>query len=220
VKVLLSWSSGKDSAWALHVMRARGIEVVGLFSSVREGSERVAIHDVSPSLLRMQASAAGLPLTTVAIPDPCPNEVYERVMGEAMAAARDRGISHVAFGDLFLEDIRAYRESKLAGTGISPLFPLFGADTSMLRREMIDGDLRAMIVTSRVPGLCGKRFEEVAIPEGVDPCGENGEFHTFVCGGPMFTRAIEVEVGPIVRRGDYDHVDLQAAHSSSTKLTA
>jgi uncharacterized protein (TIGR00290 family) len=220
VKVLLSWSSGKDSAWALHVMRARGVEVVELFSSVREGSERVAIHDVSPSLLRLQAEAAGLPLTTVAIPDPCPNEIYERVMSEAMSAARARGITHVAFGDLFLEDIRAYRESKLAGTGISPLFPLFGRDTTILRREMIEAGLRAVIVTSRVPGLCGERFEEVDIPAGVDPCGENGEFHTFVRGGPMFDRTIEVQVGPVVRRGDYDHVDLRAAASASTKRTA
>ncbi|MGZ3474489.1 MAG: Dph6-related ATP pyrophosphatase, partial [Polyangiales bacterium] len=156
----------------------------------------------------------------VAIPDPCPNAIYERVMGEAMAAARAQGITHVAFGDLFLEDIRAYRESKLAGSGISPLFPLFGADTRALAREMIAGGLRAVIVTSSVPGLCGKRFEEITVPEGIDPCGENGEFHTFAVAGPMFSRAIDVEVGPVFRRGDYDHVDLRQAQSASTNVTA
>jgi uncharacterized protein (TIGR00290 family) len=210
--VLLSWSSGKDSAWTLHVLRSRGVDVVGLFTTVGEQGARVAIHDVRPELLAAQAEVAGLPLFTAAIPDPCPNVVYERVMAEAMSAARTRGVTHVAFGDLFLEDIRAYREAKLRGSGIEPLFPLFGVDTRRLAREMIDAGLRALLVTTDTRKLpfetCGKELRDVILPADVDPCGENGEFHTFVFGGPMFSRTLAIDVGVVEQRGDYAHADV------------
>lgn len=215
MKVLLSWSSGKDCAWALHVLRARGVDVVGLLTTVRDGTGRVAMHDVRPELLAAQAAAVGLPLRTVALPDPCPNDAYERAMGAATARARDEGVSHVAFGDLFLEDVRAYREAKLAGTGIAPLFPLWGRDTRVLAREMIDAGLRAIVATvdpRRLdPSFCGRAFDAsllADLPPDVDPCGERGELHTFAFAGPPFARPIPVTLGERHHRDGFVHVDL------------
>lgn len=218
MKALVSWSSGKDSAWMLHVLRQQGVEVVGLLTTVREGSARVAIHDVRPELLAAQADAARLPLVTLPLPDPCPNAVYEQVMSEAMRAAVARGVTHAAFGDLFLADIRAYRESRLAGSGISPLFPLFGKDTTTLGREMVDAGLRAVLTTVDPRRLdasfCGRTFDAqllADLPKDVDPCGENGEFHSFAYEGPMFDRSIAVRASPPVTRDGFVYADVQLA---------
>ena len=215
-KTLLAWSSGKDSAWALHVLRARGeVEVVGLLTTIDEKSERVAMHDVRRSLVRAQAEAAGLPLIEVAIPGPCSNADYERAMGEAMARAKGDGVEAVAFGDLFLEDIRKYREEKLAATGLRPLFPLWGVPTDRLAREMIDGGLRARVTCVDTQQLdrsfAGRDFDAAFVrdlPKGVDPCGERGEFHTFAFAGPMFARAIPITTGTIVERDRFAFADL------------
>src|SRR5690242_3576377 len=145
-KCLISWSSGKDSAWLVHVLRSRGdIEIGGLMTTINEAAQRVAMHAVRVDVLEAQAAALGLPLRRIPIPSPCPNEAYERAMAAAVARALDEGFTHVAFGDLFLEDVRRYREERLAGTGLTPMFPLFGADTAALARDMIDGGLRARI---------------------------------------------------------------------------
>jgi uncharacterized protein (TIGR00290 family) len=216
LKTWLSWSSGKDSAWSLHVLRSGGhAEVTALFTTVNAAFDRVAMHAVRRELLEAQARAAGLPLYAIAIPHPCPNADYERIMGAFVARARAEGIAAMAFGDLFLADIRAYRERQLADTGIAPLFPLWGRDTPALAREMIDGGLKAH-VTCVDPlrldrGFTGRRFDQAFLadlPAGVDPCGENGEFHTFVCAGPMFSAPIAVHPGDIIERGGFVFADL------------
>lgn len=215
-KALIAWSSGKDSAWALHeVRRQGGYEITGALTTVTENFGRVSIHGVRESVLRAQCEAAGLSLTTVPIPYPCPNEIYEARMAAALEAARAEGITHIVFGDLFLEDIRAYREEKLAGTGIAPLFPLWQRPTDRLARDMIAGGLEAHIVCADpkcVPrSLAGRRFDEALLrelPAGVDPCAERGEFHTCVVAGPMFNRAVSVEVGDIVERDGFVFADL------------
>jgi uncharacterized protein (TIGR00290 family) len=215
-RTLLSWSSGKDSAWALHVLRGQpGIDVVGLFTTVNEAFGRVAMHGVRIALVEAQAEAAGLPLHLLPIPSPCPNEVYERTMAEFVERCRADGVEAMAFGDLFLQDIRAYREKNLAGTGIAPLFPLWGLDTAALARTMIAGGLEAYVTcidSRKVPkSFAGRRFDAqllAELPDGVDPCAENGEFHTFTCAGPMFSRPISVTRGEVVSRDGFVFCDL------------
>ena len=214
--VLLAWSSGKDSAWSLHVLRQRpDVEVVSLLTTVSEAHDRVAMHAVRRVLLEAQARAAGLPLTTVRIPSPCSNEQYERAMGAAVASAREEGVRAVAFGDLFLEDVRRYRERQMAPTGLDLLFPLWGRPTGVLAREMLEGGLRARI-TCVDPRLLPRSFAGRAfdadllrdLPAGVDPCGENGEFHTFAWDGPMFSSPVRVRGGEIVERDGFVFADL------------
>ncbi len=215
----VAWSSGKDAAWALHQVRAAGaLEVTGLLTTVTETYGRVSMHAVREELLARQAAAAGVPLRTVRIPWPCPNGVYEREMAAALAAARAEGVTRVVFGDLFLADVRAYRERQLAGTGVAPEFPLWGRDTAALAREMLAGGLEARLTCvdpRKVPRtLAGARFDAAllaALPAGVDPCGENGEFHTFACAGPMFTAPVPVAPGEVVEREGFVFADLLPA---------
>lgn len=215
-KAWLAWSSGKDSAWALHTIRQAGeFDVVTLLTTVNRTHQRVAMHAVRESLLEMQAAAAGLPLVKVPIPSPCPNEIYEREMGAAMARARDEGVWHVIFGDLFLEDIRAYREKQLAACGMTPHFPLWQRDTRRLAQEMLAGGLSAYLTCvdprKLARSFAGRRFDAELLkdfPEGVDPCGENGEFHTFANAGPMFRENIQVIPGEIVERDGFVFADL------------
>ena len=217
-RVLVSWSSGKDSAWLVHVLRqSDDVQIAGLLTTINESVDRVAMHAVRAELVEAQAGALGLPLTKVGIPSPCPNDVYEQAMAAAVARAVADGFTHVAFGDLFLEDVRRYREEKLAGTGLSPLFPLFGADTSALARQMIAGGLRARITCVHPPVLdasfVGREFDAALLdelPPDVDPCGERGEFHTFAYRGPMFSRDIPIESGIVVHRDGYVFADLVA----------
>ena len=216
MKVILSWSSGKDSAWTLHVLRSRlGIEPAALLTSVSEVYDRVSMHGVRSSVLRAQADAAGLPLVTVPLPAPCPNEIYEERMGGAVRSLVADGFTHVAFGDLFLEDIREYREGRLRGSGLEPLFPLWGMDTRALAREMVDGGLEARITCldpRHLPAhFAGRPFDHHLLddlPPNVDPCGERGEFHTCVTAGPMFAAGIGVENGVIVARDGFTFADL------------
>jgi uncharacterized protein (TIGR00290 family) len=211
----LSWSSGKDSAWCLEVVRKQGeYDVEALLTTVNAEFHRVAMHSVRESLLRAQAESAGLPLVTVPIPYPCPNAVYEEAMAGAMEQARAEGITHVIFGDLFLEDIRRYREDKLAGTGITPVFPLWGLNTRQLASQMVGAGLRAMLTCvdpERLdPSFVGRQFDEdllADLPSNVDPCGENGEFHTFACRGPMFRAPINVDQGAVVERDGFVFAD-------------
>jgi len=216
-KCLVSWSSGKDSAWTVHVLRQRAdIHLAGILTTVNEKYQRVAMHAVREELLEAQADALGLPLWKVPIPSPCPNEVYERAMAAAVERAVAQGFTHVAFGDLFLEDIRRYREEKLAGTGLTPLFPLFGVDTTRLAREMIDGGLKARL-TCVNPNVLDRRFAGRdfdaslldELPASVDPCGERGEFHSFAYAGPMFSRPISIRSGEIVERDGFVFADVQ-----------
>lgn len=215
-KALIAWSSGKDAAWALHeVRRDGGYEVVGALTTLTGDFSRVSMHGVREALLRAQCAAADLALTTVPIPYPCPNEVYEARMAAALAAARAGGVSHMIFGDLFLEDIRAYREATLAATGVTPLFPLWGRPTATLARDMIAGGLQARVVCldpRKVPrSLAGRRFDETllrALPSGTDPCAERGEFHTCVVAGPMFRHRLRVRVGETVDRDGFVFTDL------------
>ena len=217
-KVLLSWSSGKDSAWALHRLRQDpAIEVVGLFTTLNQAFERVAMHGVRKSLLARQAQCVGLPLMTIDLPWPCSNEEYGRIMAGFIGEVVARGIRHMAFGDLFLEDVRAYRERQLAGTGITPLFPLWGSDTTELAQQMMAAGLRARVCTldpkTLDMSLGGHEFDEAllaALPAGVDPCGENGEFHTLAWDGPMFQRPLAIRVGETVLRDGFVFTDLLA----------
>jgi uncharacterized protein (TIGR00290 family) len=215
-KAWLAWSSGKDSAWALHSVRqAREFDVVALLTTVNRTHERVAMHAVRESLLETQAAAAGLPLVKVPIPSPCPNEVYEQAMSDAMTRARAEGVRHIIFGDLFLEDVRAYREQQLVGCGMTPVFPLWGRDTRQLAEEMIAGGLLAYLTCVDPRRLdrtfAGRRFDANllgVLPCDVDPCGENGEFHTFANAGPMFRAEVPVSVGEIVERDGFVFADL------------
>ena len=216
-KTLLSWSSGKDSAWTLHLLRQRDdVEVVGLFTTVNGKFQRVAMHAVRLELLKLQAEAVGLPLETLSIPYPCSNLQYESVMKEFVGRSRERRIRCMAFGDLFLQDIRAYREANLKDTGITPLFPLWEIPTHRLAREMIAEGLRAYITCidpKKLPAcFAGREFGPSfldELPESVDPCGEYGEFHTFAVDGPMFKKPIEVQVGEVVERDGFVFADLR-----------
>ncbi len=216
MKVLVSWSSGKDSAWLVHVLRQTpGVELAGLLTTINEAANRVAMHAVRAELLQAQADALGLPLRTVPIPSPCPNEVYERAMGSAVQRAVREGFTHVAFGDLFLEDVRRYREERLQGSGLTPLFPLFGADTGRLAREMIAGGLRARLTclnpTVLDRSFAGREFDVsllADLPAAVDPCGERGEFHTCAYAGPMFLAPLPIETGVTVERDGFVFTDV------------
>ena len=217
MKILLSWSSGKDSAWMLHVLRTEGIGEPGaLLTTVNESAKRVAMHAVRIDVLQAQADSAGLPLIIVPIPYPCPNDVYEAQMSAAIANAKAEGFTHVAFGDLFLEDVRRYREERMEGTGLTPIFPLWQRPTGALARDMLAGGLDAYLtcVDPRVvpASLAGRRFDARLLsdlPPGTDPCGERGEFHTCAVAGPMFARRIEVEVGVMVERDGFVFADLE-----------
>jgi len=216
VKVLLAWSSGKDSAYSLHVLRQRDdVEVVGLLTTVNRAYDRVAMHAVRRTLLLAQAEAAGLPLHVAEIPSPCPNEVYEQAMAEALAQAIARGVSGVAFGDLFLEDVRRYREERMQPTGLQLLFPLWGRPTRPLAEEMIASGLRARLTCVDPRKLdrsfAGREFGDELLrdlPPGVDPCGEYGEFHSFAWDGPMFRRPLGVKGGEVVERDGFVFADL------------
>jgi uncharacterized protein (TIGR00290 family) len=216
-KALIAWSSGKDSAWALHEARRAGdYEVVGALTTVTETFDRVSMHGVRADVLRAQHAAAGLAPVIVPIPYPCPNELYEARMAAALSTARAAGVTHVIFGDLFLEDVRAYREQKLAGTGIAPVFPLWRRPTGALAREMIAAGLETYLVTVDLKQLprqfAGRRFDAALLadlPPAVDPCGERGEFHTCAVAGPMFTRRIAVAPGATVERDGFAYADLR-----------
>ena len=216
MKILMSWSSGKDSAWTLHTLRQQGVHVAALLTSLNEAAGRVSMHGVREEILRAQADAAGLPLITIPLPWPCTNEIYEARLGAAVARAVTDGFTHVAFGDLFLEDVRKYREDRLAGSGLTPIFPLWLKPTPSLAREMIAGGIRARISTldPRVMprDLIGAEFDEAllaALPAGVDPCAERGEFHTCVTAGPMFSRPLDIERGEVVEREGFIYGDLR-----------
>jgi uncharacterized protein (TIGR00290 family) len=218
-KALISWSSGKDSAFALHEVRQAGeLDVVGAVTTVTETFGRVSIHGVRQEILLAQLQAANLPPQIVPIPYPCPNEIYEARMGEAVARAMKDGITHMIFGDLYLADIRAYREQKLAGTGITPVFPLWEKPTRPLAQAMIASGLEAYLATvdlKKLPAdFAGRKFDDkllADLPDGVDACGENGEFHTCVVAGPMFSHALAVAAGERVERDGYAYCDLVLA---------
>jgi uncharacterized protein (TIGR00290 family) len=219
----MSWSSGKDSTFALAVARADpALDVVGLLVTVNAEADRVAMHAVRRTLLEEQAGRLGLPLHVVEIPSPCPNHVYAARMTAAMSEATAAGVTRVVFGDLYLEDIRAYREEALAGTRIAPVFPLWQRPTGALAREMIESGVRAVLTCVdplRLPAsFAGRAFDEsllADLPEGVDPCGENGEFHTFVWDGPGFAAPIEIEVGEIVERDGFVFADVSSSGTRS-----
>lgn len=215
-RALIFWSSGKDSAYALHLLSSRqDVEVVGLLTTVNRPAERVAVHQLREQLLIAQARACGLPLTRVSIPDPCSNMEYETIIGTALQQTKRVGTTHVVFGDLFLEDVRAYRESLLAGSGVEPWFPLWARDTRQLAAEMVSMGLRARI-TCLDPvvmprSFAGRIFDQkllAALPLGVDPCGENGEFHTFAYAGPMFHRPIAAHAGDTYERDGLVYTDM------------
>ena len=228
MKILASWSSGKDSAWMLHVLRRDGASVAGLLTSTNEQAQRVSMHGVREEILRAQADAAGLPLTIVPLPYPCTNEIYEQRMAAVVARAAADGFTHVAFGDLFLEDVRQYREERMKGTGLTPLFPLWGRPTPALAREMIAGGLRARVAClnpARMPRECaGAEFNDALLdrlPPEIDPCGERGEFHTFAYAGPMFESEIAVTPGEVVARDGFVFADLAVlvARGSTTTIS-
>lgn len=214
--VLLAWSSGKDSAYTLHVLRQReDVQVVGLLTTVNQAYDRVAMHAVRRSLLEAQADAAGLPLFLANIPSPCPNEVYEKAMAAALEEAKARGVRAVAFGDLFLEDVRRYREERMRSSGLELLFPLWGRPTRPLAEEMIASGLRARLTCidprKLAHSFAGREFSAELLrdlPEGVDPCGENGEFHSFAWAGPMFRHSVRVRGGEVVERDGFVFADL------------
>ena len=220
-KTLLSWSSGKDSTWTLHLLRRDpDIEVVGLVTTVNEVHNRVAMHAVRVELLRRQAAAVGVPLRLVPIPHPCSNEQYEAAMGALIEEALGEGIDTMAFGDLFLEDIRAYRESRLDGTGMSPIFPIWGLPTDELARDMVAAGLRARVTCvdpKQMPReFAGRVFDGEFLkdlPDSVDPCGVNGEFHSFAFDGPVFAKPVGVALGEIVERDGFVFADLTPADS-------
>lgn len=216
MRALISWSSGKDCAFALHHARQSGaFEIVGALTTVTETFHRVSIHGVRDEILRAQLDAAGLSPLIVPIPYPCPNEIYEARMGEAIVQAKRDGITHIIFGDLFLEDVRAYRVEKLKDTGITPVFPLWRKPTAQLARDMIASGIKAHLVTvdlARLPAsFAGRKFDEALLadlPDGIDPCGENGEFHTCVVDGPMFRHPLRVAAGEQVIRDGFAYRDL------------
>jgi diphthamide synthase (EF-2-diphthine--ammonia ligase) len=218
-KALISWSSGKDSAWALQLVRQAGeYEIVGALTTVNDTFGRVSVHGLRTELLLAQVEAAGLEPVLVHIPYPCTNEIYEAAMAKEVVAAKQRGITHIVFGDLFLQDIRDYREAKLAGTGITPVFPVWLLPTDKLAQDMIDSGVEAYLTTCDLKKLpssfAGRRFDHGLLrdlPPSVDPCGENGEFHSFVAAGPMLSKRIPVRVGETVEREGFAYADLLPA---------
>jgi len=216
---MLSWSSGKDSAWALHVLREDpGIHVEGLFCTINENFDRVAMHAVRVELLNKQVESAGLPIRLIPIPYPCSNAQYAEIMGEFVEREKARGVECFAFGDLYLEDIREYREKSLSGTGISPIFPIWGLDTRLLSAQMVESGLRAQITcvdpSQLAAEFSGREFDAAFLadlPPGVDACGENGEFHSFAFDGPMFTQGINIRVGETTTRDGFVFTDLLPA---------
>jgi uncharacterized protein (TIGR00290 family) len=220
--VLLSWSGGKDAAWTLHALRRRDdVEVVGLVTTITEGYERIAMQGIRVDVLHAQADAAGLPVVEARMPQRASNPIYEHAFGDALQRARERwpGLDHIAFGDLFLADIRAWREDLCARLGWKPLFPLFGSDTAALAGEMIAGGLRATVCCVDTQQLDadfgGRAFDPDlldALPANIDPCGENGEFHTCVSAGPMFGRPLQLERGEtVLRDGRFSYTDFLLA---------
>jgi uncharacterized protein (TIGR00290 family) len=217
-RLWLSWSSGKDSAWALHALRRQGdYEIAGLLTTINDAASRVAMHAVRETLLERQAEAAGLPLIKVRIPHPCSNEAYEAAMADAMNRAKRENVAAVAFGDLFLEDIRRYRIEKLAPTGIEPVFPIWGIPTDQLARDMVAAGLRAHVTcvdpNQLDPSFAGRVFDGAFLddlPDGADPCGENGEFHSFAFAGPMFSAPVAITPGETVERDGFVFADLMA----------
>lgn len=215
-KALIAWSSGKDSAWALHEARQAGdCEIVGALTTVTETFGRVSMHGVREDLLAAQLASAGLAPTIVRIPFPCPNDIYEARMAAALADAKATGVTQVIFGDLFLQDVRRYREEKLAGTGITAVFPLWGRPTDALARAMIDAGVETYLACVDLKQLCkdfaGRRFDHALLaelPASADPCGEKGEFHSCVVAGPMLARRIPVTVGEVVERDGFAFADL------------
>lgn len=229
MKILVSWSTGKDSAWMLHILNQQYPQAAaGLLTTTNQAFDRVAMHAVRRELLEAQAVATGLPLHVVPLPWPCSNEHYESIMRTAVAGFVAAGFTHMAFGDLFLEDVRRYREERLAGTGLTPLFPLFGSDTAVLARQMIAGGLRARItcLNPKVidPKFAGREFDAVLLaelPPAIDPCGEHGEFHTCSYAGPMFHHPVPIETGITVERDGYVFTDLTlpAMTTSNDEMT-
>jgi uncharacterized protein (TIGR00290 family) len=215
-KILVSWSSGKDSAWMLHVLKQDpAVEIGALLTTMNEAFDRVAMHAVRRRLLEEQSRASGVPLWTVPLPWPCSNEEYEARMRTAVAKAVAEGFTHAAFGDLFLEDVRRYREDRLAGSGLTPIFPIWGIPTDQLAGDMIDGGLRAVLTCVNPKHLdrsfAGRQFDRTLLadlPAGVDPCGERGEFHSFAYDGPMFNRAVAVTSGEVVDRDGFVFADM------------
>ncbi len=215
-RALLAWSSGKDSAWALHVLRQQAAyDVVGLGTTINSGADRVAMHAVRTELLAAQAAMTGMPLWPVPIPSPCSNAAYEAAMREVIERARVAGVTAFAFGDLFLEDIRASRERQLADSGLMPVFPLWLRSTDGLAQEMVASGLRAYLTCidpKQLPArFAGRTFDRTLLrelPPGVDPCGERGEFHTFAYAGPMFLQDLAVSVGEIVERDGFVFADV------------
>ncbi len=218
-KLWMSWSSGKDSAYALWTLqRTPSADVVGLLTTLNEDRGRVAMHATRQSLLNRQAEALGIPVIAIDLPENCPNEIYEARMQGALDRANDAKIDHIAFGDLFLEDIRAYRESMLAGQRITPLFPIWGIPTDVLAARMIDNGFQAYITCidpKKLPAsFAGRRYDQAFLddlPDGVGPCGENGEFHTFVFDGPNFSEPIDCRVGDTVERDGFVFADVVPA---------
>jgi len=218
-KAVLSWSSGKDSAMALHrVIEAGALEVVSLLTTINDQFHRIAMHGVREEFLDLQSESLGYPLEKVFIPYPCPNVTYEEKIGQALVRLKARDVSQVIFGDLFLADIRKYREEKLAQIDLRPIFPLWGEDTRILAREMLKVGFRAVVTCVDPKKLsttyAGREFDEsflADLPPGVDPCGENGEFHTFVYDGPVFKKPIHVSVGELVLRDGFQFADLVAS---------
>lgn len=215
-RVLLSWSSGKDSAWALYKLQQDpDTEIVGLLTTVNTKHERVAMHSTRCSILEAQARVLGLPLHVIPLPWPCPNDAYELAMREAIEDGARQGATHVAFGDLFLEDIRDYRIKQMEGTGLDPLFPIWREPTAPLARCMVDAGLEAVLTCvdpKQLPSsFAGRRFDHALLddlPDGVDPCGENGEFHTCVLAGPIFQQPLDASVGEVVQRDGFVFADL------------
>jgi uncharacterized protein (TIGR00290 family) len=212
----MSWSSGKDSTLALHSVRAAGdVDVVGLLTTVNTTAQRVAMHAVRRSLLEAQADALGLPLHVVDLPWPCPNDVYEERMSNAVAAARISGVEVMVFGDLFLEDVRRYREQSLEGSGLAPLFPLWQRPTPEVAHDLVALGVRAVITCvdpQQAPReIAGRWYDEdllASLPPNVDPCGENGEFHTFAVDGPGFAHPVDIAVGETVERDGFVFTDV------------
>jgi uncharacterized protein (TIGR00290 family) len=221
-RAFLSWSSGKDSAFALIEARQQGLaDVVGVLTTLNSAFDRVAMHGVRRELLQRQVVALGLPVIAVDLPWPCSNEDYERLMAGAVGAVKGQGVAHMVFGDLFLGDIRAYRERQLAQVGMAAIFPLWGRDTARLAREMIDAGIVAHLVCidpKQLPaGFAGRPFDHELLrdlPANVDPCGENGEFHTIVTDGPMFAAPIEVVPGEVVERDGFVYADFLPADAA------